>query len=92
MCENSPKRLEIRWDLWLRTCEWEFNSAVCRELIPGDLEQHRNETRVILVDFAAPTTYLRPSHGDLGAVCSTETARRIPRILSQKAVRAEENH
>lgn len=27
------KWLEIRWDFCLCTCEWEFNSAIYRELI-----------------------------------------------------------
>ena len=86
------KWLEIRWDLCLHICEWEFNSVIYRELIPRDLELHRNEMHVILVDFVAPAACLHPSLGGLGMACSTETARRIPGVLPQKAVRAEENH
>lgn len=86
------KRLAIRWNLCLHICEWEFNSAIYRELIPRDLEQHRNEMHVILVDFPAPAACLHPSLSGLGTACSTETARRVPGVLSWKAVRAEENH
>jgi len=85
------KQLAIRWDLCLHIYEWKFKSAIYRELIPRDLEQPRNEMHVVLVDFVAPAVCLCPSLGGLGIMCSTETAWRIPGVLSQKAVRAEEN-